>query len=130
MEFRSRKIIKELENKIEQSYSLPIFRGYVAVNKRGVEKLIDEMYETLPVDIQVARQYLKNSQIELKKKNSYTQEGNGLYDYLKKLEILVSETLTVASYIILNIREIEELLDKIYENIPNEIIEVENLSNK
>lgn len=129
MQFRTKKIIQELENKIEKSYSLPIFRGYVAVNKRGLEKLLDEMYATLPVDIQVARQYLKNSSIELKK-NQQNSNKASLYDYLKKFEIIIEETLSIASYVILNIREIEELLDKMYETIPDEIVEVETLSNK
>ncbi len=129
MQFRTKKIIQELENKIEKSYSLPIFRGYVAVNKRGLEKLLDEMYATLPVDIQVARQYLKNSSIELKR-NLQNSNKASLYDYLKKFEIIIEETLSVASYVILNIREIEELLDKMYETIPDEIVEVETLSNK
>ncbi len=129
MQFRTKKIIQELENKIEKSYSLPIFRGYVAVNKRGLEKLLDEMYATLPVDIQVARQYLKNSSIELKR-NQQNSNKASLYDYLKKFEIIIEETLSVASYVILNIREIEELLDKMYETIPDEIVEVETLSNK
>lgn len=129
MQFRTKKIIQELENKIEKSYSLPIFRGYVAVNKRGLEKLLDEIYATLPVDIQVARQYLKNSSIELKR-NQQNSNKASLYDYLKKFEIIIEETLSVASYVILNIREIEELLDKMYETIPDEIVEVETLSNK
>ena len=87
------------------------------------------MYATLPVDIQVARQYLKNSSIELKR-NQQNSNKASLYDYLKKFEIIIEETLSVASYVILNIREIEELLDKMYETIPDEIVEVETLSNK
>ncbi len=129
MYFRSTKIIKELESKINQSYSLPIFRGYVAVNKRGVEKLIDEIYETLPVDLQVAREYLKNTKNLPKQDKTVDSGRNKLYEYLKMLEIMVAEALSVASYVIINIREIENLLDKISANIPDEIVEVQTLSN-
>ena len=61
MQFKTRELIKELETNIKNSYSLPIFRGYKAVNKRGVEKLIDELYANLPDDVQKARDFLKNS---------------------------------------------------------------------
>ena len=51
MEFKSLEIIKDLEKQIQTGYSLSIFKGYVAINKRGVEKLIDELYAKLPEDV-------------------------------------------------------------------------------
>ncbi len=41
MNFQARKDIKRLEDKIKNGYSLPIFKGYVAVDKYGVEQIID-----------------------------------------------------------------------------------------
>ena len=38
MNFQTRKDIKRLEDKIKNGYSLPIFKGYVAVDKYGVEQ--------------------------------------------------------------------------------------------
>ena len=63
MEFKSLEIIKDLEKQIQTGYSLSIFKGYVAINKRGVEKLIDELYANLPDDVVAARTYLKNSKL-------------------------------------------------------------------
>ena len=62
MEFKTRKIIKKLEENINNSYSLPIFKGYKAINKAGVEKLIDELYANLPDDVKKAREYLRDRQ--------------------------------------------------------------------
>ena len=44
MFFKSLEYIKDLEKQVNSSYSLPIFRGYVAIDKRGVEKIIDELF--------------------------------------------------------------------------------------
>ena len=60
VDFKFPKILKELETQINSSYKLPIFKGYIAINKRGIEKLIDEIYETLPIDLMEARNYLKS----------------------------------------------------------------------
>ena len=130
MKFKSTKIIQELENQINNSYSLPIFRGYVAINKRGVEKLISEIYHSLPEDTKTAHEYLKKQKPEnnlTSNKNSQIEEKN-LYNYLKKFEIKINEALNVASYIIINIQEMEELLNNIQTNIPDEIIEAQTLS--
>lgn len=130
MNFKSTKIIQELENQLNNSYSLPIFRGYVAINKRGVEKLINEIYHSLPEDTKTAHEYLKNRK---NKKNIISNENikneeKILYKYLKKLEIKINEAINVASYIIINIQEMEELLNNIQSNIPDEIIEAQTLS--
>ena len=55
MNFESKKKIQDLEKQLLESYKLPIFRGYVAVNKRGVEQIIDAIYQNLPDDIQTER---------------------------------------------------------------------------
>ena len=53
--------IRELEEKIFKGYSFWIFKGYVAVEKRGVEKIIDDIYASLPTHVLRARKYLKVS---------------------------------------------------------------------
>ncbi len=125
MKFISRETIKRLENAIQNSYSLPIFKGYKAINKTGIEKLIDELYANLPEDIKKAREYLRTRNYELK---SNIKSG-ALYETLNNLEVKLDEGFPFfAELIILNIREIEELLKQIENNIPEEIIKAENLS--
>lgn len=121
MKFQSREDIRRLESKIKNGYSLPIFKGFVAVNKYGVEQIIDAIYANLPVDVQRARTYLRNSN---QTPNTPKKETN-LYDILRMLEIMLNETISFANFSILKIKEIEILLDKIEKNIPEEIIQAE-----
>ena len=48
---------------------------------------------------------------------------NGVYDLLKMLEIALDEGYSVLKYTIVNKREIEELIDRIYAALPNEVQE-------
>ena len=126
MEFKTKTTIKELEEKIEKGYSLKIFKGYVAVEKRGVEKLIDVLYANLPEDVKNAREYLASinhipAQTSQKKKPL-------VYESIKDLEDKLDTGFRFASLLILNVKEIEKLIDKIYDNIPQEITEAETLS--
>lgn len=125
MNFQTRKDIKRLENKIKNGYSLPIFNGYVAVDKYGVEQIIDAIYANLPDDVMRAREFLKNSNIT----PNTTPKGTTIFDILQMLEITLNETMSFANFSILKIKEIEILLDKIEKNIPEEIIQAE-ISNK
>ena len=127
MKFMTRETIRHLEDAIENSYSLPIFKGYKAIDKQGVEKLIDELYTNLPDDIQRAREYLHSRNYELKT----TQKGSTFYESLQKLETALDEGFSISAFsriIILNIRELEELLNQIQNSLPEEIIKAETLS--
>ncbi len=121
MQFKTRELIKELETNIKNSYSLPIFRGYKAVNKRGVEKLIDELYANLPDDVQKARDFLKNRQYNL----DDIQHGNSrIYDFLNILETSLDQStlpILFSKFVILNVREFEILLNRLEDDIPSEI---------
>lgn len=121
MNFQSREDIKRLENKIRNGYSLPIFKGLVAVNKRGMEQIIDAIYANLPDDVKRAREFLKNSN----QMPTVQPEKNHLFDTLQKLEVILNETISVANFAILKIKEIETLLQQIEKNIPEEIIQAE-----
>lgn len=125
MNFQARKDIKRLEDKIKNGYSLPIFKGYIAVDKYGVEQIIDAIYANLPYDVMRAREFLKNSNIT----PNTTPKGTTIFDILQMLEITLNETMSFANFSILKIKEIEVLLDKIEKNIPEEIIQAE-ISNK
>lgn len=123
MKFETPSIIKDLEIKIESSYSLPIFRGYKAVDKRGVEQLIDAIYATLPVDVQKARKYLQDINYEIKN----TEQRSRVYDFLNKFELLIAKAMPLANFIIVNIRETENLLKQIADNLPEELTKAEVL---
>lgn len=126
MKFESKKKIHDLEKQLQEGYKLPIFRGYVAVNKRGVEQIIDSIYKNLPNDVQTARGFLKSWKEEPILKQD-TESKNNLFDYLQKLETTLNEQMTFASYVIVKVKEIEDIINQIYKNIPSEINEAENL---
>lgn len=48
---------------------------------------------------------------------------NGVYDLLKMLEIALDEGYSVLKYTVVNKREIEELIDRIYAALPTEVQE-------
>ena len=118
MKFKSLEIIKALEKQVETGYSLKIFKGYVAINKRGVEKLIDELYANLPDDVKAARTYLKQQQQQLP-----TAQHSEIFDNIKELETHIENPLQFATHVIVKVKEIEGLIDKIYSSIPSEIQE-------
>lgn len=131
MEFYTKKVIKDLEGHIENSYSLKIFKGYAAVDKRGVEKFIDTIYASLPVDIINARKFLQNRNYNFgqpSENNENSQKKSGIYNYLKELEIKMDNAFQFATYAVVSVKDIEKIIDKIYDNIPEEIIKAEVLS--
>ncbi len=128
MDFKFPKILKELETQINSSYKLPIFKGYIAINKRGIEKLIDEIYETLPIDLMEARNYLKSRNYNIQNITNENQKKE-TYGHLKKLETnLLYSPLQLANFVIINIKQAEKLIDKVNNSIPQEIIEAKKLS--
>lgn len=110
-------ILKKLEEQINNSYSLSIFKGYTAINKQGVEKIIDELYATLPGDVQYARDYLRSRNIKYDTNNT-----SHLFDDIVRFETILEKGFPIAKYVIVNIKELEQLLDKIYASIPTEIV--------
>lgn len=128
MDFKFPKILKELETQINSSYKLPIFKGYIAINKRGIEKLIDEIYKTLPIDLMEARNYLKSRNYNIQNITNENQKKE-TYGHLKKLETnLLYSPLQLANFVIINIKQAEKLIDKVNNSIPQEIIEAKKLS--
>ena len=123
MKFQSKEDIKRLEAQIKSGYSLPIFKGFIAVNKRGVEQIIDAIYANLPDDVKKAREFLKNSNIK-----PVNHQSRNLFDFLQKLENTLNETMSIDDFSILKIKEIETLLYQIGNNIPEEITQAEKIN--
>ena len=118
MKFKSLEIIKALEEQVETGYSLKIFKGYVAINKRGIEKIIDELYANLPDDVKAAREYLERTNHQFSRK-----EPSKVFDNIKELETQIENPLQIATHIVVNVKEMEKLIDKIYSSLPSEIQE-------
>lgn len=124
MKSKTKAILRELESYIkEKSYSLSIFKGYTAINKQGAEKIIDELYANLPEDVKQAREYLKSVNANIPNSKRET-----IYDNLNDFETELDKGFSIATYTIVNIRKLEELIDRIYCSIPKEIDEAEKLS--
>ncbi len=127
MKFKTRELIKELEANIKNSYSLPIFKGYKAINKRGVEKLIDELYANLPEDVQRAREFYKTDSTILM---IYTRKQVLVFmtflKYLKHFLInLLHFQFLFSKNSNFNVRELEILLNRLEDEIPSEIKKAE-----
>ena len=68
--------------------------------------------------------YLKYGKVkELLKLNDLDMPQNGVYDLLKMLEIALDEGCSVLKYTVVNKREIEDLIDRIYATLPPEVQE-------
>ena len=125
MKFTTRETIEHLEDAIQKSYHLPIFKGYKAINKSGVFKLIDELYTNLPTDVLKAREYLKSRNYDLQQNSGETN----VYDVIKNFELSLYEGFSIfGNLVICNIRDLEKLLKDIENNIPEEIIKAEVIS--
>ena len=125
MKFTTRETIEHLEDAIQKSYHLPIFKGYKAINKSGVFKLIDELYINLPTDVLKAREYLKSRNYDLQQNSGETN----VYDVIKNFELSLYEGFSIfGNLVICNIRDLEKLLKDIENNIPEVIIKAEVLS--
>ena len=124
MLFKLFECLKDIERMINQSHDLPIFKGYKAIDKRGVEKLIDEIYATLPVDVQIARQYLRDNN---KPMPEITEKPETVYDILKIFEMCLDEGYLFINNVIVKTKEMDTLLKRLRENLPQEIQEVQKL---
>ena len=125
MKYHIREKIRELEEQIFSGYCLKIFRGYVAVDKRGVDKIIDEIYSTLPQDVIEARTYLKKNNVTVEKSNQ--SDKNNIYDILRDLEIMLNKTCFIFPFTIVSKKEFKKINDELKNSIPEEINRAENL---
>lgn len=125
MKYKTFELIRKLEEQIESGFSLKIFKGYVAIDKRGVEKIIDELYSNLPIDVLNARKFLKDRHPDFQITNN--NGAKGIYDKLEELEINLNSPIGFAKYIVINIKQFEEIIDSIYTSLPEEIIKAKNL---
>lgn len=115
-------ILNKLDEQVSTNLPLSLFKGYTAINKRGVEKLIDELYATLPKDVKKAREYLREKNIDISANNP-----KNLYDNIQDFENCLDKSFHIARFVIVNIQELECLLDKIYASIPTEIVTAKNI---
>ncbi len=105
-----------------KGYNLWIFRGYVAIDKRGAEKIIDEIYATLPEDIKKAREFLKNNNQTVE-----SHKSSGMYDTLKFLEELLDKNTFFSSYTLVDKKELEQIKEQLKEAVPEEIYKAERI---
>jgi hypothetical protein len=123
MRFKIYGYLKSLEEQINDGVSISLFKGYKAIKKRGVEKIIDEIYSDLPNDVKNARDYLKSKDLQ-------SQEGQrveNIYDSLKNFETALGKFVSFADIVVINIKEMEKLVNKIYDSIPDEILKAKNV---
>lgn len=117
MKFKIYEKIEELENLIFKGYKLWIFRGYVAINKRGVEKIIDDIYSTLPIDVMNAKAFLSTEHRTVE-----PADGEKIYDVLKDLEQLVYQNNFFPNLTIINEKRIKDIEQRLKNSLPEEIL--------
>lgn len=122
MKFNIYKKIKELEELLFNGYKLWIFRGYTAVNKRGAEKIINDIYATLPIDVENAKQYLKSRNITVN-----TEDNSNIYNVLKDIDTLINKTSGFLPFALVKTKKLEQLENDLKNSLPNEIYEAEKL---
>lgn len=128
MKFESKESIKNLEKQLRSGYSLPIFRGYVAVKTTGFYKFIDTFYSSLPSDLHEARLLLKKFDSNFHNQNdkSLTSKTSP-FDCLQELECRLDEAIKFADFAIVSVKEFENLINKVYKSLPEEITKAETL---
>jgi hypothetical protein len=123
MRFKIYSYLNSLEEKINDGISVSLFKGYKAIKKRGVEKIIDEIYSDLPTDVRNAQTYLQSKKLLAKE----GQKCENIYNSLKNFETTFNTFVSFADIVVINIKEMEKLINKIYDSIPEEISRAENL---
>jgi len=125
MKSKTKIAIKELEEQINSGYKLPIMKGYTAIQKSGAEKIIDDIYKFLPEDLKAARRYLQTRNYDLARENLISdvrQKPATIYEILKRVEDLLEQSAVFIKFSIVKISEIEDLIDRLYVSLPEEII--------
>jgi GTP:adenosylcobinamide-phosphate guanylyltransferase len=125
MYFKVFDYLKSLEKQIIENRPIFEFKGYRAIHKRGVEKVIDDIYATLPEDVKNAKKYLDEQNVNFKE-NQKTYSSK-MWDCLKEFEMALSLVL-FADIIIVKINEMEKLINNIYDSIPDEIVKANEIS--
>ncbi len=128
MKFESKESIKNLEKQLQSGYSLPIFRGYVAVKTTGFYKFIDTFYSSLPSDLHEARLLLQKFDSNFHNQNDKsTTSKTSSFDCLRELEVRLDEAIKFADFAIVSVKEFENLINKVYKSLPEEITRAETL---
>lgn len=128
MKFESKESIKNLEKQLRSGYSLPIFRGYVAVKTTGFYKFIDTFYSSLPSDLHEARLLLKKFDSNFHNQNDKNSTSKtSPFDCLQELECRLDEAIKFADFAIVSVKEFENLINKVYKSLPEEITKAETL---
>jgi len=122
VKFKSTESLKSLRQEILNSKSFLCFSAYKFINKKQVLKYIDEIYAFLPEDILEARKLLRANQCEIPHLNSC------IHKILTDLETKLDKSVNFyGSYHIVNKKKCEEILQKLENNIPKEILKAENI---
>lgn len=123
MLFKTFDFLTDIERLILAAH--PIFNtDYIVINKQEIEKLIDKIYESMPSDVLEAKKILRDKQI-----NAGTNTNNSdVYNKLKHFEVEIETSFSFMLYSIVNGRKIKNLVDQIYANLPQEIIEARELN--
>lgn len=125
MKSKTKNAIKELEEQIHSGYKLPIMKGYAAIQKSGIEKIIDDIYHFLPEDVIAARHYLRTRNYDLTRENITSDnppKPSNIYDTLKMFEGLFEQSVFFVKFSIVKISDVEKLIDRLYVSLPEEIV--------
>lgn len=129
MKFEIRELLNSFRQEIANAKTLPFCPAIKIVSKYTMLQYLDKIYACLPDDVVKARKYLEDRQVDLQSlpKCDNLRELS-IYDNLRELEMFLSLfPFSIYQYIVIKAPECEELLSKIENNIPKEILKVENI---
>ena len=104
--------MKTLEVKLLQSFQiLPHY--LIIVNVNEINSIISKIYNSVPKEIQDAREFLKS------------RNESGVYNLINAIEIIISKGFFIipSTYIAVKVKEIETIIDRLYAILPTELKE-------
>lgn len=123
MLFETFDILMDMEKVISESHEIMFLKGFKPVIKKDFELLIDKLYAILPSDVAKARKFLQERQINIKN----SAECN-IYNRIKDLEMEMESSFMFLTYTIVKVKSIENMIDKIYTEIPPEMVKARNIN--
>lgn len=109
MEYKTVELLNKIHSLVNNSVRIV---NLVVLKRTELFTIIDEIYESIPVDINKARKGFSEKS---------SDEATKLFKTLKDFEIEIDNSFTIGNLFIISGRKITKLLANVNENLPNEL---------